>query len=206
MRATSRFVSIAAAAAVTATAAGAVVALADPVGDAGAPASMSVPAPYACRAPGSTAVGSHARSARDPVRIRMSASSRARGASGTMVLRLGASPFGVAVEPDGSYRYHLEVELRGLRERDDLHHVVWAATPELDEHRRIGAVSDGEEGRVEGTVTWNKFLVFVTAEETPRPDSWSGRILLSALSPSGRMHTMAGHGPFSGEPCLDPRQ
>ncbi len=206
MRATSRMVSIAAAAAVTAIAAGAAVGLAGLVGDAGTPASTSVPAPYACRPPGPTAVGSHARSAREPVRIRMSASSRARGASGTMVLRLGDSPFGVAVEPDGSYRYHLEVELRGLPERDDLHHVVWAATPELDEHRRIGTVSDASEGGVEGTVTWNKFLVFVTAEETPRPDTRSGRILHSALSPSGRMHTKAGHGPFSGEPCLDPRQ
>lgn len=203
MRATSRFVSIAIAAAGAAIAAGAAVAAVVPTGE---PGPSSVHAPDACEAQSALEIVTAARSARDPVRIPMSASSRARGASGTMVLRLGASPFGVAVEPDGSYRYHLEVELRGLRERDDLHHVVWAATPELDEHRRIGTVSNGEEGGVEGTISWNKFLVFVTEEQTPRPDSWSGRILLSALSPSGRMHTMAGHGPFSGEPCLDPRQ
>lgn len=141
----------------------------------------------------------------DPVRIAMSASPRARGATGTMVLRLDASPFGVAVEPDGSYRYHLVVEVEGLRGREDSHHVVWAATPELDEHRRIGVLPRAD-GSVEGTIAWNKFLVFVTAEDTPDPASWSQRILLSALSPSGRMHTMAGHGPFSGEPCLDPRQ
>lgn len=142
----------------------------------------------------------------DPVRIEMSASGHARGASGSMVLRLASSPYGVAVEPDGSYRYDLVVEVEGLRERAGVHHVVWAATPELDEHRRIGTLSDASGGRVEGTITWNKFLVFVTAEDRPEPEAWSQRILLSALSPSGRMHTMAGHGPFSGEPCLDPRQ
>ena len=135
--------------------------------------------------------------------VRMTPSRRARSASGTMVLRLDATPFGVAVEPDGSYRYWLAVDVEGLRSRDGLHHVVWVATPELDRHRRIGTL--GDDGRVEGEVTWNKFLVFVTAEERPDPESWSQRILLSALSPSGRMHTMAGHGPFSGEPCLDPR-
>lgn len=136
--------------------------------------------------------------------VRMTASRRSGSATGTIVLRLAATPFGVAVEPDGSYRYHLVVDVEGLRSGEGTHHVVWVATPELDRYRRIGTLE--EEGRVEGEVTWNKFLVFVTAEDRADPPTWSQRILLSALSPSGRMHTMAGHGPFSGETCLDPRQ
>lgn len=138
-----------------------------------------------------------------PKRVAMTPTHRAPGARGTVVLRMGGSPYGVSVDPDGSYRLRLQVTVEGLRSAGGSHPVVWAATPELDRHVRLG--SPDREGRVSGQVAWNKFLVFVTAEKTARPEAWSQRILLSALSPSGRMHTMAGHGPFSGEPCLDPR-
>lgn len=141
--------------------------------------------------------------AADPAEVTMTPSGRAPGVSGTLRLRLASSPTGVAVTGDGSYRYHVRVTVQGLRPEDGVHHVAWAATPELDRHVRLGALAD--DGQVEGRVSWNKFLVFVTAEARPDPEAWSQRILLSATSPSGRMHTMAGHGPFSGEPCLDPR-
>ena len=139
----------------------------------------------------------------DPAEVEMTSSGRAPGLSGTFRLRLSSSPTGVGVTADGSYRYDLQVRVEGLRPRDGVHHVAWVATPELDRHVRLGVL--GEDGRVRGQVSWNKFLVFVTAESRPDPEAWSQRILLSATSPSGRMHTMAGHGPFSGEPCLDPR-
>ncbi len=139
----------------------------------------------------------------DPAVVRMSSSGRAPGASGTVRIRLASSPTGLALAGDGSYRHEVRVEADGLRGGAGVLHVAWAATPELDRHLRIGAL--GEDGAASGEVTWNKFLVFVTAERRPDPEAWSQRILLSALSPSGRMHTMAGHGPFSGEPCLDPR-
>lgn len=139
----------------------------------------------------------------DPAVVRMSSSGRAPGASGTVRIRLASSPTGLALTGDGSYRHEVRVEAEGLRGGPGVHHVAWAATPELDRHLRIGPL--GEDGAASGEVTWNKFLVFVTAERRPDPEAWSQRILLSALSPSGRMHTMAGHGPFSGEPCLDPR-
>ncbi len=139
----------------------------------------------------------------EPKRVELTPSARAPGARGVMEVGMAASPYGVAVDPDGSYRLRVEVTAEGLRSRDGVHHVVWAATPELDRHVRLGTL--GPEGRVAGELAWNKFLVFVTAESSPEPESWSGEILLSGLSPSGRMHTMAGHGPFSGEPCLDPR-
>ncbi len=139
----------------------------------------------------------------DPTEVTMTSSGRAPGASGVLRLRIASSPVGLALAEDGSYRYEVRVRAEGLRGRPGTHHVVWAATPELDRHVRIGTL--GEDGSASGEVDWNKFLVFVTAEKRPDPSSWSQRILLSATSPSGRMHTMAGHGPFSGEPCLDPR-
>ena len=148
--------------------------------------------------------GVAASQAPDPDRITMTTTRRARGGVGTMTLRLASSPYGVALSSDGSYRYHVEISVEDLPDPGSGANVVWVATPELDRHLRLGTL--GTSGTVSGEVSWNKFLVFVTAEGSADVESWSQRILLSALSPSGRMHTMAGHGPFSGEPCLDPRQ
>lgn len=139
----------------------------------------------------------------DPERIEMASTRRARGGSGVMTLRLSSSPFGVALAEDGSYRHHVEVAVTDLPPLSDGTYVVWAATPELDRHRKLGSVDAS--GEVSGEVAWNKFLIFVTAEASADVEEWSQSIVLSARSPSGRMHTMAGHGPFSGEPCLDPR-
>ena len=50
-------------------------------------------------------------------------------------------------------------------------------------------------------ITFNKFLVFVTQEDDAAVERWQGRILLRGISPSGRMHSMAGHGPFATEAC-----
>ena len=121
-----------------------------------------------------------------------------------MTLRLASSPYGVALSSDGSYRYHVEISVEDLPDPGDGANVVWVATPELDRHRKLGAL--GSSGTASGEVNWNKFLVFVTAEPSADVESWSQRILLSALAPSGSLQTTAGHGPFSGEPCLDPRQ
>lgn len=168
-----------------------------PAATVGSPADTAAAGPRCVVDPGT------ASSLLEPKRVELTPSARAPGARGVMEVGMAAAPYGVAVDPDGSYRLRVEVTAEGLRSRDGVHHVVWAATPELDRHVRLGTL--GPEGRVEGELAWNKFLVFVTAESSPEPESWSGEILLSGLSPSGRMHTMAGHGPFSGEPCLDPR-
>jgi hypothetical protein len=58
-----------------------------------------------------------------------------------------------------------------------------------------------EDGTLEGSISLNKFLVFLTAESAADVERWSGPVLLRGSSPSGRMHSMAGHGPFEGEPC-----
>ena len=172
-----------------------------------APGPPAVDPPDAADPPGTTRARSAVRCppavGADPDELTMTPSGRAPGASGTLRLRLTGSPTGLALAGDGSYRYRIRVEAEGLGGGPGVHHVAWAATPELDRHARLGPL--GADGTVSGEVAWNKFLVFVTAEARPDPSSWSRRILLSVISPAGRMHTMAGHGPFSGEPCLDPR-
>jgi len=113
------------------------------------------------------------------------------------------SAFGVSVSAAGSYRYDVDVSVRGLRERRGEIYVTWVATPNLDDWVNLGSISN-ERGS-SGVVHWNKFIVFVTAESSADVVEWSQEFLFSALSPSGKMHTMAGHGPFASEPCLDPR-
>ncbi len=77
---------------------------------------------------------------------------------------------------------------------------------EMTPTRRAGGARAVYEMRFSSsTFGWNKFIVFVTAESAADAESWSQEFYFSALSPSSRMHTMVGHGPFSSEPCLDPR-
>lgn len=131
-----------------------------------------------------------------PHRVELEPTGHAPGASGWMELRFGNAPYGVAVTEDGSYRYQISLGVTSLppnrREAGAL--VAWAATPSLDRHVNLGAV--GDDGTVAGEVSWNKFLVFVTVESAPDVDTWKGPILMKATSPSGNMHTMAGHGIF----------
>lgn len=130
----------------------------------------------------------------DPARVQLTGTSTAPGATGFMELRFTSSPYGVSVTSGGSYAYEVVVRVTTLRRRADRSYVVWAATPELDEHRNLGVL--GEDGTVSARVEWNKFLVFVTAEGAPDVEKWRGPILLTGSSPASRMHTMAGHGIF----------
>lgn len=111
------------------------------------------------------------------------------------------TPFGVSVAPDGSYRLTLHVQADNLPSSIDGEFVAWATTPSLDEVARIGPLD--ENGTAEGAVEWNKFLVVVTLEPegTEEAERWSGPVVLRGMSRSGRMHTMAGHGPFEQQEC-----
>lgn len=126
-----------------------------------------------------------------------------RRSTGTARVTFERSPFGVSVAPDGSYSYDLDVRVEGLRPRDDGDYVVWVTRSDLSEIRRVGVLDDA--GHIEGSVAWNKFLVVVTLEAAGAPAdaaTWEGPIVLRGMSRSGRMHTMAGHGPFQAEPCV----
>jgi hypothetical protein len=134
----------------------------------------------------------------DPFEVTLVPTAHANGARGRVDLRFAPSPFGVTVSPDGHHRYDALVETTGVRP-DGRALVVWAATPDLDRVQKLGTLDSA--GRLAARIAFNKFLVFVTAEASADVERWAGPILLRGISPSGRMHTMAGHGPFQGEPC-----
>jgi hypothetical protein len=119
---------------------------------------------------------------------------------GAADITFASSPFAVAVAPDGSYTYDVHVRLDDLPEPRRGGYVAWVTTTQVDEIERLGAL---ENGQVTGQVRWNKFLVVVTLEDEPEADAerWSGPIAFRGMSRSGKMHTMAGHGPFEEERC-----
>lgn len=134
----------------------------------------------------------------DPFEVRLVPTAHANGAAGVVSMRFADSPFGVTVTPDGHHLYDAELRATGLPQHDGVL-IAWAATPGLDRVQKLGAVRAGEV--LSARVAFNKFLVFVTAEPNAEVARWTGKILLRGISPSGRLHTMAGHGPFQGESC-----
>lgn len=130
----------------------------------------------------------------DPDRVELDATQSGRGFEGWLELTFARSPYGVSVSPEGSYLYDIRLQVRSQRRLDDETLIGWAATRDLQSVRKLGPLDD--DLSVTGRIEWNKFLVFVTSESSAEVESWRGPILLTGLSPSGRMHTMAGHGIF----------
>lgn len=112
-----------------------------------------------------------------------------------------SSPFSVAVAPDGSYVYDVEISLERMRVPREGRLVAWVTTSDLSEVRRVGALDDSLRAR--GTVAWNQFLVVVTweADDDPSAETWSGPVAFRGMSRSGMMHTMVGHGALQKENC-----
>lgn len=123
------------------------------------------------------------------------------GFTGTAVVRFADSPFDVAVSRDGTFRRSVRVDMRGLRPPPRGDYVVWATPPDLDPIVKLGPL--GEDLLLDAKVAFPKFLLVVTLEEDPEGvrGRWSGPIVHRGMSRSGFLHTMAGHGPFQGEPC-----
>ncbi len=124
----------------------------------------------------------------------------ARDATGVGNVSFARSPFGIAVAPTGEYVYDVALQLQRLSSTPRGVYTAWITTAALDQIKRLGPLDVS--GAIRGQTTWNKFLVVVTLEpdDEPRP-RWSGPIVTRGMSRSGRMHTMAGHGPFQLEPC-----
>ena len=122
-------------------------------------------------------------------------------AKGTGHVTFASSPFGIALAPDGSYLYDVDLRLTDMKAPASGVLVAWVTTTQVDEVRRLGALDAGMS--VRGQVSWTKFLVVVTLEPTddPAATTWTGPIALRGMSRSGMMHTMAGHGPFQQELC-----
>lgn len=121
--------------------------------------------------------------------------------TGTGDVTFATSPFGVSLAADGSYRYDVRMSFQRLPEPRRGVYVGWATTTEVDQVVRLG--TPAPDGTIRGQVSWNKFLLVVTLETGDDPDAptWSGPIVLRGMSRSGKMHTMAGHGPFQVEKC-----
>ncbi|MDX1646924.1 MAG: hypothetical protein R3304_07255 [Longimicrobiales bacterium] len=113
----------------------------------------------------------------------------------------GSSPFSVALGPDGSYVYDIDVMLQRVKPPRTGVLVAWVTTPGLDRVERLGAL-DAHHGAT-GTVRWNKFIVVVTLEpeDDPTAQTWSGPVAFRGMSRSGMMHTMVGHGALQQENC-----
>lgn len=108
--------------------------------------------------------------------------------------------FGVALAASGEYLHDLDIQLDRLKPLSNGAYVAWVTDAEVKEIVRLGALDANL--RVQGWVAWNKFLVVITRESSNEPaDTWQGPIIMRGMSRSGRMHTMAGHGPFQAEPC-----
>lgn len=123
-----------------------------------------------------------------------------RQAKGEARVAFASSAFGLAVNSEGRYVYDLSVRFSGLAPLDG-NVVVWVAKADLSEIKVVGSLGDADGPAA--SVDWNKFLVVVSLEEADGAigESWQGPIVFRGMSRSGRMHTMAGHGPFQAEPC-----
>jgi hypothetical protein len=116
-----------------------------------------------------------------------------------MTLTQPGSPFEITVDEGGFQTFDIEIQVDQMRKRRGAVYVAWAAKPELDEWVQLGTL--GEDNRLSGQVAWNQFLIFVSEEASADVERWQGPIMLTGLSPSGRLHTMAGHGPFEAMNC-----
>ncbi|WP_419950500.1 hypothetical protein [Candidatus Palauibacter sp.] len=134
-----------------------------------------------------------------PEVVRLSGTQSAPGSRGSMTLTQPGSPFEITVDEGGFQTFDIEIRVDRMRKRRGAVYVVWAAKPELDEWVQLGTLS--EENRLAGRVAWNQFLIFVSEEASADVERWQGPIVLTGLSPSGRLHTMAGHGPFEAMNC-----
>ena len=124
-----------------------------------------------------------------------------RLSSGVAYSTAALSPFfGVALTPTGEYLHNLEIQIEGLKAPRAGAYVAWITDTEISQIVRLGQLD--ENFRASGQTGWNKFLVVITREPSMEPKSaWEGPIIMRGMSRSGRMHTLAGHGPFQAEPC-----
>jgi hypothetical protein len=123
-------------------------------------------------------------------------------ASGKARLVFAGSPFGIAVTEDGRASYDVQITVAGLPEPSTLGHyttyVAWAATPDLAQWVRLGAVTNGQS--LVGQVEFNKFLLVLSAEPAMVAASPAGPTVLHGTSPSGYIQSFLSHPLFRAVP------
>ena len=117
------------------------------------------------------------------------ATATARDASGVVELGRVPGPFGVTVTAEGNHVSDLTAWITGLPEPSELGpfeaYVAWATTPTLDPVVRLGPVGNGRNPL--GRISFNKFLIMVTAEASADATEREGRLVLRGRSPSSLM-------------------
>ena len=113
-----------------------------------------------------------------------------KSARGTVRLIQPQSPFGVAVSPDGHHRYKLNLEIENLPDPASLGDyntfVAWATTPILRPLIKLGEVGNGSYHGL-GPVSLNKFMIWISAENSVDVKERLGRLVLRGASPSTRL-------------------
>ena len=110
---------------------------------------------------------------------------------GLVEMRPAASPFTTSVTAAGEHRWDVLVTIDSLPAPatlgDYTTFVVWAAPPTMRPMVRLGVVAVPARGAHVGTVAFNRFTVFVSAEPSADVEAPSGPFVLRGLSPSMRM-------------------
>lgn len=121
-------------------------------------------------------------------------------AHGHARLVYAASPFGVAVTPDGRSSYDVQITADGLPKPTTLGayttYVAWSVTPDLRAWHRLGTVGNGV--TTVGHAEENKFLLVITAEASPTAPH-AGPTVLHGTSPSGWLQSFLSHPLFRGQ-------
>jgi hypothetical protein len=135
-----------------------------------------------------------------PYDIPLFATPKAPMATGAARLVFASSPFGIAVTADGRARYDVEVTASALPAPPTLGafttYVAWATTPDLARWERLGTVTNGTS--TVGPVTFNKFLIVITAEADSASRTHVGPTILHGTSPSGWLQSFLNHPMFRG--------
>ena len=110
-------------------------------------------------------------------------------ASGAAWLLPPASPFGIAVSAAGEPQNDVRFDLRDLPDPSALGpytaYVAWATPPQLSPVVKLGTVRNGTM-RV-GRISFDRFLILITAEASADVSDRSGRLVLRGTSASVRM-------------------
>jgi len=112
-------------------------------------------------------------------------SATAEGATGTVRLLPGDSPFTVSVDRSGVVQTRFEVELAGLPDPSVFggrRYVLWIAPPTLDRFHFLGEVSNGVTRT--GSAGFNQYLIWVSVEGEDLTDVPLGPLVLRGTSPS----------------------
>jgi len=111
------------------------------------------------------------------------------GPSGAARLLPPTSPFGVAVTRAGEQLFDFAFDLRNLPEPASLGpyttYVAWATTPQLQPVVKLGEVRNGPTRL--GRVSFDRFLILITAESSAAVSERTGRLILRGTSASVRM-------------------